>query len=112
MTYEIAQAALFINGQRVGIVTAKGADVAWGYGDFEPEPSFARFAALFGSWSLLMHADEDMVTQSAAAAEELVAAESAIDALHAELRWLQDGKVTRIAQLNIEGRQIEWRRGF
>jgi hypothetical protein len=106
---ESDQAALFIDGQRVGVVRATGADGAWGWGDFVPEPPFSRFAAFFGRWSLLMHADEAEPTITDAAAQELRDAEIAIDALHAELHWMRDGKVTPISQINIDGPQIEWK---
>lgn len=112
MQNESDQAELFLNGQCVGTVSAKGSDTAWGYGDFTPNASFATFAALFGSWSLLMHADDGEAVQSDAAADELRAAEMAIDALRVELRWMQSGKVVHVAQLNIDGDLIEWRRGF
>ena len=81
---------------------------SWGFGDFTPNPAFAEFAAIFGNWSLLMHAD-DGDRQSEAASEELRAAEYAIDSLHAKLFLEQNNEWMDIGQLNIDGPLIEWK---
>jgi hypothetical protein len=107
MTQEIAQ--LMINGREVGRVTRKGGSDGWAYGDFEPSPEFTDYALLFGSWSLLMHEDEDQALLSEAMIDELRQAEQAIDALRAELRWMKDQSITPVVQLNIDGPLIEWR---
>ncbi len=100
---------LFLNGELAGDIIVHGVEGHWGYGDFTPAPGFAPFAPLFGTWSLLMHADETDAVQSKAAAEELREAEMLIDALKAEVKWLGSGKTVEIEQLNIDGRLIEWK---
>jgi hypothetical protein len=104
-----SQAHLILDGNAVGLVTYRGSSDSWSYGDFEPAPEFSRFAPLFGSWSLLIHAEDDETSQSPAASEELREAEVAIDALRAELRWVDKAESTRLSQVNIDGRLIEWK---
>jgi hypothetical protein len=102
-------ARLFINGKDVGAVTVKSLADSWGFGDFQPNAAFAEFAALFGSWSILMHADDEDAKLSAAASEELRAVEFAIDSLHAKLRIDPNQEWVDLSQLNIDGPLIEWK---
>lgn len=102
-------ARLILNGREVGRVIMRGHDGSWGYGDFTPFPEFSDFAAVFGRWSLLMHADEDGERLSEAASEELRDTESEIDALHASLVLESPEEKRLIQQLNIDGTLIEWR---
>jgi hypothetical protein len=103
------QAELVLDGVRVGVVTVRGADAAWSWGDFEPAPSFSKFAPLFGLWSLLLHADDERDRQSQDAADELRQTERAIDLLKAELHWTEGGAQVKLEQLNIDGTLIEWK---
>jgi hypothetical protein len=105
-----ARAKLFIKGQHVGDVCVQGLDSSWGYGEFTPNNCFSEFAPLFGTWSLLMHADEASAVMSQAASEELRKIETALDALKAELHWYESEKVLAVTQLNIDGNLIEWKR--
>ncbi|WP_428937839.1 hypothetical protein [Fontivita pretiosa] len=104
-----ATARLFINGKDVGQVLVKSAADSWGFGEFSPSEGFSEFAALFGNWSLLMHADDDEKRLSEAASQELRAVETALDALqyrlylHAERQWVD------LSQVNIDGSLIEWK---
>lgn len=104
-----ATARLFINGKEVGTVTLKSLADSWGFGDFQPNAAFAEFAPLFGSWSILMHADDDDPKLSAAASDELRAAEFAIDSLRAQLCMDADQEWLDLSQLNIDGPLIEWK---
>lgn len=99
---------LYINDKHVGDVVVKSRADSWGFGDFTPNAAFAEFAAIFGQWSLLMHADDDTPKLSAAASEELRAAEMAMDALKA-LLVLEDGEKLAVGQLNIDGPLVEWK---
>src|SRR5271170_7904725 len=74
---------LFLNGREVGHVSIRGHDGSWGFGEFTPGPEFAAFANIFGRWSLLMHADDDRLSE--AAADELRATEYEIDAIRAKI---------------------------
>jgi len=104
-----ATATLFINGKDVGQVLVKSVADSWGFGEFSPNEAFSEFAALFGNWSLLMHADDDEKRLSGAAAQELRAIETSLDALqyklyvHAERNWVD------LSQVNIDGPLIEWK---
>jgi hypothetical protein len=102
------EADLYIGDAKVGAVRRKGADASWSFGEFLPNDDFARFAPLFGSWSLLMHEDEQSPL-GRAASEELRRVESALDGLRAQLRWHSSGQTLPISQLNIDGPLIEWR---
>jgi hypothetical protein len=106
-----ATARLFINGKEVGAVVLKSLADSWGFGEFTPNAGFAEFAALFGNWSLLMHADDDQKPMSDAASDELRRAELAIDSLHAKLLLEAESSSewVDIAQLNIDGPLIEWK---
>ena len=102
-------AELRLNGKRVGRVWVRGTSDSWSWGYFEPEESFAEFAPLFGTWSLLMHAEDDSRRQSRAASEELREIEVAIDGLRSELYWPQQQRTTRAWQINIDERLVEWK---
>jgi len=102
------QARLYLNGQDVGTVEAQGASVAWGFGQFVPEEGFCKFAPLFGTWSLLIHEEDNRHHASKEALMELRGAEMAIDALRAELLWTDTQQRTPIRQLIIDGGLIEW----
>jgi hypothetical protein len=102
-------AELFLNGTPVGRVLCKGSDHAWHFGEFEPNANFASFAALFGRWSLLMHADEDSDRLTAAASDELRETELAIDRIRARLRLVDTDAWHDIQQLNIDGELIDWK---
>jgi hypothetical protein len=104
-----ATARLFLDGKDVGQVTVKSLADSWGFGEFEPNGTFAEFAAIFGNWSLLMHADDGEKRLSEAASDELRAAEFAIDSLRAKLRLDSSGEWVDVAQLNIDGPLVEWK---
>lgn len=104
-----ATARLFINGKDVGSVELKTLADSWGFGEFTPNAAFSEFAAIFGNWSLLMHADDDQRQLSAAASEELRAAEYAIDSLRAKLFLEAQNQWVDLAQLNIDGPLVEWK---
>jgi hypothetical protein len=104
-----ATARLFINGKDVGLVRLKSLADSWGFGEFAPDAAFSEFAATFGNWSLLMHADDGEKRLSQAASSELRAAELAIDALRAKLRVEGSGEWVDVSQLNIDGPLIEWK---
>jgi hypothetical protein len=104
-----ATGRLFLKKKDVGEVRSRGQADSWCFGDFEPNPDFAEFATLFGSWSLLMHAEEDDAKMSEAASEELRRTERAIDALRARIYFPDHDQWVRVAQLNIDGKMIEWK---
>jgi hypothetical protein len=104
-----ATGRLFLNDKHVGDVVVKSRADSWGFGEFRPNQAFAEFAALFGQWSLLMHADDDDPRLSDAASEELRAAELAIDALKATLILDSPPENLLLGQLNIDGPLIEWK---
>ena len=102
-------ATLYINGQLVGDVVAKRLGASWSHGDFRPNAAFARFAPLFGEWSLLMHADGAYERLSKAASDELRQVEFELDRLHAKQRFVESGEWVSCSQLNIDGEMIEWK---
>ena len=104
-----ATARLFIEGKEVGEVTIKSRADSWGFGDFLPTAGFVEFAALFGNWSLLMHADDGEHRLSRAAAEELQRAERELDVLRAKLFIEQRDEWLDLSQVNIDGPLIEWK---
>lgn len=104
-----ATARLFINGTDVGRVILKSLADSWGFGEFTPNDAFEQYAAIFGNWSLLMHAEDDAQTLSGAASEELRAAEYAIDALRARLFVPDRDEWVELSQLNIDGNLIDWK---
>ena len=112
MRHENRLAHLYLNGVPVGQVRAEGASGAWGFGHFEPMDAFARFSTLFGAWSLLIHEDDDRDQSTAEVLQELRDAETAIDALRAELLWIDTQERTAVRQLTIDGPLIEWNQGM
>ena len=102
------QGQLFLNGQPVGEVQAEGVSDAWGYGSFKPQNEFEKFAPLFGAWSMLLHAEEELDRPTREALEALRDAEKAIDTIRAELRWSDEAVPVRVRQLTIDGPLIEW----
>lgn len=102
-------ARLFLNDKDVGDVVIRGWEGSWGFGEFAPREGFSDFAPIFGSWSLLMHADEDAAKLSPDAAEELRQAEYAIDSLRAKLFLPTRNEWRAIRQVNIDGKLIEWK---
>jgi hypothetical protein len=102
-------ARLYINEKEVGDVVIRGWRGSWGFGEFKPADAFSHFAPIFGSWSLLMHADEDGEKLTPDAAEELRLAEYAIDALRAQLFLPERNEWRSIRQVNIDGKLIEWK---
>ena len=102
---------MLIQGKHVGDVIVRGVKSSWGYGRFTPSRAFSEFAPLFGTWSLLMHADEQSPVLSDAASEELRDLEYKIDHLKVELHWVEEDVRLRVSQLNIDGDLIEWKRG-
>jgi hypothetical protein len=103
------QGELYLDDTLVGLVTVKGEDNSWHFGEFEPCEAFSTFAPLFGRWSLLMHADEDADRLSNAAADELREVEQAIDRVRARLRLFDTGEWRDLRQLNIDGELIDWK---
>lgn len=103
------EADLYLNNVCVGAVAAEGTSDSWSYGKFQPRDEFGAFAQLFGVWSLLVHEDNGQDEMPPEALDELAKAESAIDRIHAELRWRDTGECIVIAQLNLDGGLIEWK---
>ncbi|HWE02582.1 MAG TPA: hypothetical protein VG326_09250 [Tepidisphaeraceae bacterium] len=100
---------LYLNDVEVGVVSVRGQDGSWGFGDFTPSPEFVAFASLFGQWSLLMHADEADVRLSEAASEELRYTERELDSLRAALLLENPREWHPLRQVNIDGPMIEWK---
>lgn len=109
MHHTSATGRLFLRNKDVGEVRSRGQADSWSFGEFEPNKDFGEFATLFGSWSLLMHAEDDDAKISEAASDELRRAESAIDALRARIYFPERDEWTECAQLNIDGKMIEWK---
>lgn len=108
MPRESAQADLYLNDKRVGIVHVQRREDSWAHGRFEPDEGFGEFAPLFGQWSLLIHADgEDRLSD--AAGEELRRTEYEIDRIAAKLFFPLTSTWVRCAQVNIDGGLIEWK---
>jgi hypothetical protein len=108
MHHDSRQGRLFLNGVSVGDVRADGSTGTWGFGHFAPADGFGKFAPLFGSWSLLMHVDDDLEDTAREVLEELHRAELAIDRLRAELQWIDSQERIRLRQVTIDGTLIEW----
>jgi hypothetical protein len=98
---------LHIQRKLAGFVEMRGFLDSWYFGMFTPTSGFAEFAALFGEWSLLIHADEKDPKLSHAAADELRSVEAAIDQLRAQLHFPESGQHLEIDQINIDGELIE-----
>ena len=117
MTPARLTARLYLNDTDVGTVRVKGWDGSWGFGEFSPEEAFARYAPFFGTWSLLMHADqnEDDAASgrlSRPASQELRRIENEIDRIHARLFLVGTQEWRKVSQLNIDGSLIEWKEDF
>lgn len=102
-----SQADLFLNGTAVGRVVVRGCHSSWGFGYFEPTDCFTQFASAFGTWSLLMHADEEGDVMGPDMADELRKVEERLDQVRAELRF--DDRQIELTQVNIDGQLIEWK---
>jgi hypothetical protein len=108
MQHDSRQAQLYLNGVLVGTVKSEGSESSWGFGQFTPAPEFERFATIFGAWSILIHEEEDR-RASREALEELNAAEKAIDAIKAEMLWLDTQERIHLGMITIDGPLIEWK---
>ncbi len=104
-----SKADLLINGTPVGRVTVKGFNGSWTFGDFEPFEAFSGYAPIFGTWSLLMHADADSEPISPAAKDELRQTEIAMLRSRMELLFPETNERQRTAAVNIDGNLIEWK---
>ena len=102
-------AVLFLDGKAVGMVHAQGGDTSWGFGKFIPNDSFSAYAPLFGTWSVLMHAEDEIDRLSREAREELAKAEEMLDSLKARLFFASNNEHVRVAQLTIDGDRLEWK---
>jgi len=102
-------ARLVINDKEVGTVALRHNTDSWGMGDFTPNDDFGEFAALFGTWSLIMHEDDGGRRLDAAMLEELHRAEAAIDALRMKLRRADRAEWFDVEQVVIDGPMIEWK---
>ena len=103
------RAVLHLDGQPVGDVVIKGWDGSWGYGNFVPGERFSDYAVLFGTWSLLMHADSADEKLSDAAAQELMQTETRLDAIKSKLFFPKNQQWVDVAELNIDGELLEWK---
>lgn len=92
----------------MGTVVAESASESWGFGQFTPSDGYSKFAPIFGTWAILLHAEDDRSRLSTDALEELRLAEAAIDALKAELHWNDSPSRIPVHQLTIDGTLIEW----
>jgi hypothetical protein len=111
MRHQHRQAQLSLNGKAVGEVSADAASDAWGFGRFTPGEEFSSFAPIFGAWSLLIHQDDDDGRVREETLDGLRFAEAAIDAIRAELFWLDTRQRTPLRQITIDGGLIEWNLG-
>ena len=102
-------AHLYLDNQLVGEVIPQRKDDAWSHGHFRPNESFAKFAPLFGRWSLLMHADGEFGHLTHAARDELRQTEIEMDSLRVKLHFYQRDEWVRVGQLNIDGPMVEWK---
>ncbi len=84
-------------------------DASWYFADFSPNAAFSRFAPIFGSWVLLMHAEDDADRLSRDNAEELAKAEVLLDSIKAQLVFLEDDHRVDVAQLTIDQDKLEWK---
>ncbi|MGA2231220.1 MAG: hypothetical protein ABSH22_10010 [Tepidisphaeraceae bacterium] len=108
MRRQYRQAQLFLNGEPVGHVDAEGFSDGWAFGKFKPSDGFSQFAPIFGVWAMLIHEDDDRDRASEEALDALRVAEASIDALKAELLWMDTQQRQRLRQLTIDGPLIEW----
>jgi hypothetical protein len=100
------QADLYLDDTHVGVVTVQGQRNNWTFARFDANDAFARFAILFGGWSMLIHEDDHLTR---AASDELRRAEHAIDALRARLRLHTTGEWRPLGEINIDGAMVEWK---
>jgi hypothetical protein len=98
---------LCLEGKFVGTIELNRFADSWLFGSFEPTRGFSEFAALFGEWSLLIHADENDPQISRAALDEMAKIERVIDGLHVELRLPENGDCVAVTQINIDGNLVE-----
>jgi hypothetical protein len=105
----LAHAKLVINDEPVGDVFVQGTEDSWSHGRFDALQAFAKFAPLFGRWSLMMHVDGTYVPLSEAAGDELRRTEIEIDRLRAKLHFAGSDTWVTCRQLNIDGPLIEWK---
>jgi hypothetical protein len=103
------RATLLLNGEPVGIVHTKAWDASWYFADFAPNDAFSRYAPLYGTWALLMHAEGDDIRLSRENAEELARAEAMLDSIKAQLIFLDDEHPVNVAQLTIDQDKLEWK---
>jgi hypothetical protein len=106
------QGRLYLNGLAVGNIRIRGWDGAWGFGEFTPDPAFARFAPLYDEWARLMHSPEinNRLTDNIAAALRKV--ECALYAIRARIYVRELAAWRKVDILNIDGRLIEWKEGW
>jgi hypothetical protein len=90
-------------------VHAKGWTTSWGFGDFIPNEAFSDFAPIYGTWSLLMHAEDDRDRLSRETVEELSKAEAILDSIKAQLVFVDDEQTIDVATVTIDGNQLEWK---
>jgi hypothetical protein len=102
-------AQLALNGEYVGDVVLQRREDSWAHGLFYPTDAFAKYAPLFGRWSLLMHADGEFEPLSDAARDELRQTEADIDRLCATLHFIEGDHRVNCLQLNIDAGLIEWK---
>ncbi len=104
-------AVLLLNGQEVGTVQTRGWDTSWGFGEFCPNDAFSSYAPLYGMWSLLMHAEDDDATGrlSRDTIEELAKAEALLASVKAQLVFIENQLRVDVAELTIDGDQLEWK---
>src|SRR5437773_1192305 len=101
------QVDLCLEGKTVGYVEFNRYADSWCFGRFAPTREFSEFAALFGEWSLLIHADQHEDQVSRAALDELAKIERKIDSPHAELVLPNSGDRITVDQVNIDGNLVE-----
>jgi hypothetical protein len=102
-------AILLLNGEPVGTVRTRGWETSWGFGDFCPNEAFSYYAPVYGMWSLLMHADDETIALSRDAIEELNKAEELLARIKAQLLFTDDQHRIDVAELTIDGDQLEWK---
>src|SRR5436305_4800568 len=102
-------AVLYMDGTPVGTVEVKGCMASWSYGDFTPDAGFSSYAPIFGTWSLLMHADGDTRRLSREASQELSEAEHRLDSIKARLFFPDSSEWVDVAALTIDGALLEWK---
>ncbi len=102
-------AVLILNGKTVGTVVTKRWDTSWGFAEFCPNDAFSDFAPIFGTWSLLMHAEDDRDRLSRETTAELAKAEALLDTIKAQLEFIDQHQRVDIATLTIDGNQLEWK---